>query len=213
MYYYLSKIWKILILFIFFYFFNCYLVDPRPTLCHCWGDSLTNPMLITAFDSRFDPKVAGSLVTRLGPQAWPSAYWGLNRDPSTSHCNALTHYATLHKWITIWIFILPPSKISHLTFYDLSPFWHLSPSPYIYFCLFEKGRGLWPPGQRTLIERTYNVQKMSKRSSESFMHVQLTFYVQGVSRYFIGFWKSKQSTLKMSNGYNFQLFSTLLFSK
>ena len=33
----------------FFFFFNCYLVVPRPTLGHSQGDSLTNPMLITAF--------------------------------------------------------------------------------------------------------------------------------------------------------------------
>ena len=33
----------------FFFFFNCYLADPRPTLSHSQGDSLTNTMLITAF--------------------------------------------------------------------------------------------------------------------------------------------------------------------
>ena len=32
-----------------FFFFNCYLADPRPTLGHSQGDSLTNPMLIAAF--------------------------------------------------------------------------------------------------------------------------------------------------------------------
>ena len=32
-----------------FYFFNCYLAAPRPTLGHFWGDNLTHPMLITAF--------------------------------------------------------------------------------------------------------------------------------------------------------------------
>ena len=31
------------------FFFNCYLAVPRPTLGHSQGDSLTNPMLITAF--------------------------------------------------------------------------------------------------------------------------------------------------------------------
>ena len=35
--------------FFFFFFFNCYLADPRPTLGHSQGDSLTNQMLITAF--------------------------------------------------------------------------------------------------------------------------------------------------------------------
>ena len=32
-----------------FFFFNCYLAVPRPTLGHSQGDSLTNLMLITAF--------------------------------------------------------------------------------------------------------------------------------------------------------------------
>ena len=49
-----------------FFFFNCYLAAPRPTLGHYRGDSLTHPMLITAFYI-FDPRVTGSLVTRLGP--------------------------------------------------------------------------------------------------------------------------------------------------
>ena len=49
------------------FFFNCYLAVPRPTLGHSQGDSLTNLMLITAFLYMFDPKVTGSLVTRLGP--------------------------------------------------------------------------------------------------------------------------------------------------
>ena len=33
----------------FFFFFNCYLAAPRPTLGHYRGDSLTHPILITAF--------------------------------------------------------------------------------------------------------------------------------------------------------------------
>ena len=32
-----------------FFFFNCYLAVPRPTLGHSQGDSLTNLMLITTF--------------------------------------------------------------------------------------------------------------------------------------------------------------------
>ena len=35
--------------FLKYIFFNCYLAGPRPTLSHSQGDSLTNPMLITAF--------------------------------------------------------------------------------------------------------------------------------------------------------------------
>ena len=37
-----------------------------PTLGHCRGSSLTHLILITAFYI-LDPKVTGSLVTRLGP--------------------------------------------------------------------------------------------------------------------------------------------------
>ena len=50
-----------------FFFFNCYLAAPRPTSGHYRGDSLTHPMLITAFFCIFDLKVTGSLVVRLGP--------------------------------------------------------------------------------------------------------------------------------------------------
>ena len=35
----------------YYTFFNWYLTAPRSTLGHCRGDSLTNPMLITMFDS------------------------------------------------------------------------------------------------------------------------------------------------------------------
>ena len=65
-------------------FLNCYLAAPRPTLGHCRGGRLTNPKLITAFFIYFDPKVTGSLVTRLVPKAWQSTTWGLNQDPSDS---------------------------------------------------------------------------------------------------------------------------------
>ena len=50
------------------------------------GDSLTNPILITAF-STISIRI---LVTRLG-KAGPSTYWGLNREYSDSHFNALTY--------------------------------------------------------------------------------------------------------------------------
>ena len=58
-------------------FFYCYLAFPQSTLGHSRGDSLTNPMIITAFvqirpkghrepRNDFDPKVIGSLIMRLG---------------------------------------------------------------------------------------------------------------------------------------------------
>ena len=46
-----------------FLFFNCYLAAPRPILGYYRGDSLTHPMLMTAFYI-FDPKITGSLVAR-----------------------------------------------------------------------------------------------------------------------------------------------------
>ena len=72
------------------YFFNFYLAVPRPKYGHCWRDSFTFPMLINVF-LQFDPRVTGSLVARMGPQARLSAYWDLSREPSDSDCNALTH--------------------------------------------------------------------------------------------------------------------------
>ena len=48
-----------------FFFFNCYLAVPQPTLGHSQGDSFTNPMLITAFLYMFDPKIPGSLLHSL----------------------------------------------------------------------------------------------------------------------------------------------------
>ena len=42
-------------------FFNCYLAVPRPTLGHCRGGSLTNPMLITAFPTILTGRSAGVL--------------------------------------------------------------------------------------------------------------------------------------------------------
>ena len=47
------------------FFISCYLAGPQSILGHYQGDSLNHPMLITAFYI-FDPKVTGSLVTRLG---------------------------------------------------------------------------------------------------------------------------------------------------
>ena len=46
-------------LFGMFFFLNCYLATPRPTLGHYQGDSLTHPMLITAF-CIFDLGVTGA---------------------------------------------------------------------------------------------------------------------------------------------------------
>ena len=60
-------------------------------LLGCPTPSLINLILVTYFD----PKVTGSLVTRLGPIAQSSTWWSLNREPSNCECNALTHQATI----------------------------------------------------------------------------------------------------------------------
>ena len=44
-----------------FFLFNCYLAAPRPIFGHSQGDSLSNPMLITAFylrrpEGHWDPR-------------------------------------------------------------------------------------------------------------------------------------------------------------
>ena len=39
----------------------------------------------------FGSRVTGGRVVGLGPYVWPSVSWGLNREPSDSYYNALTH--------------------------------------------------------------------------------------------------------------------------
>ena len=50
-------------------FFNGYLAGPQPTLGHCWGGSLINPMLVTVFWFWNQPKGHWAL----GPKPRPSA--------------------------------------------------------------------------------------------------------------------------------------------
>ena len=79
----------------FMNFFNCYFTVPRETLGHCRRGSLTNFMVKTVFDSRFDSKVTWGFATSLGPKARPSAWWSLNWDPTNSHCTTFSgsrHY-------------------------------------------------------------------------------------------------------------------------
>ena len=47
---------------------HCNLTAPWPTLCHCWGDSLTNPMLITAYYSCLTWRSLGALYSKIGSQ-------------------------------------------------------------------------------------------------------------------------------------------------
>ena len=54
------------------FFFNCYLAVPGRTLGHSRGDSLTNPMLITAF-VQFRPEGHREPRNEVGCKAQPSA--------------------------------------------------------------------------------------------------------------------------------------------
>ena len=49
-------------------FFNCYLAVPRPTLGHSRGDSLTNPMLITALFAIWTRRSPGGSQRRWVPK-------------------------------------------------------------------------------------------------------------------------------------------------
>ena len=61
------------------FFVICYLAAQRPISGHYREDSPTNLMLITAVCD-IGPEFTGDLVTMLRP----TAYWGLNWDPSNS---------------------------------------------------------------------------------------------------------------------------------
>ena len=74
----------------FVVFFNCYLAAPQPTLGHSQGDSLTNPMLITAF-VHIRPEGHREPRNEVGSLSPAERLAGLNREPSNSYCNALTH--------------------------------------------------------------------------------------------------------------------------
>ena len=52
----------------FFFLFNGYLAGPRPNLGHYWGDSLTNPILIPAFDL-FRSESHRETRSEVGPQS------------------------------------------------------------------------------------------------------------------------------------------------
>ena len=60
-----------------FFFFNCYLAVPRPTLGHSQGDSLTNSMLITAFCTYSTQRSLGASQWGWVPKpGWaPSRFW------------------------------------------------------------------------------------------------------------------------------------------
>ena len=48
---------------------HCNLTAPWPTLCHCWGDSLNNPMLITAYYSCLTWRSLGALYSTVWSQS------------------------------------------------------------------------------------------------------------------------------------------------
>ena len=79
---FLFILWKFMLIiplknFIYFLFFNCYLAVPRPPLGHSWGDSLTNPMLITAFCTYLTWRSPEAMERGWVPKpSWaPSGFW------------------------------------------------------------------------------------------------------------------------------------------
>ena len=76
--------------FFWFFFLNCYLAVPRPTLGHSQGDSLTNPMLITAF-VHIRPEGHREPRNKVGSLSPAERLVGFEPEPSDSDCNALTH--------------------------------------------------------------------------------------------------------------------------
>ena len=58
---------------------HCNLTVPWPTLCHCWGYSLNNLMLITAYSSSLTWRSLGALYNKVGSQTQtsqtPSGVW------------------------------------------------------------------------------------------------------------------------------------------
>ena len=73
-------------------FFNFYLAAQWLTLGHSQEDSLTNPMLITAFSNYFDRKVTGEPCNEVGSLSpVERLVGGLNQEPSNFNHNALRH--------------------------------------------------------------------------------------------------------------------------
>ena len=72
------------------FFFKYYLAVPRPTLGHFWGDSLPNPMLITAF-LLIRPEGHREPRNEVGSLSPAERVVGFEPGSSDSNFNALTH--------------------------------------------------------------------------------------------------------------------------
>ena len=70
-------------------FFNCYFAAPRSPLGHSQGDSLTNPMIITAF-AQFQPEGHWEPCNVVGSLSPTKHLMGFNQKPSNSYsqCNS-----------------------------------------------------------------------------------------------------------------------------
>ena len=86
----LDHLLSVVVLFLFFAFFNCYLVVPRPTLGHSEGDNFTIPMLIKSFVQVW-PEGHLELRNKVGSLRSAEYLVGFEPEPSNSDCNALTH--------------------------------------------------------------------------------------------------------------------------
>ena len=100
------RIWKMFLL-CFFFYFNCYLAAPQSIIGHYWGDSLTHPILVTAF-SHFWPKghreprneveSINSAARQVGFEPGAFRFW-LRRLNSLGH--PVGSECTL--WCTLWL--------------------------------------------------------------------------------------------------------------
>ena len=72
-------------------FFNIYLAAQQPTLGHYQEDSLTHPLLITAF-LQFWPEGHQEPCNKVGSLSPTKHLMSLNQEPSDSNCITLTHY-------------------------------------------------------------------------------------------------------------------------
>ena len=71
----------------------CSLTVPWPTMCHCWGYSLNNSVLIIAYSSSLTWRSLGALYNKVGSQIPASHLVGFDWVSSNYQCNHLSHWA------------------------------------------------------------------------------------------------------------------------
>ena len=98
-------------------FVNWYLAVPRPSLVHGRGNSLTNPILITVFDSWFDPNATGSNYDNYQKNANLIQSKWLPR-------KSLYKMRTYIKWVMIEIIPFANKNVIDTSLNQKESFWH-----------------------------------------------------------------------------------------